>query len=236
MQVKHILTSYTVTPEEFHSWNPSVGLDCQPWYFASYCIITQEKLDTVEPNTASSRSSKVFFTSTKTTASSSLAPSPTTWTGLGCYAQNAKGPVLEEDMSPVGGDASLSIPKCKDSCYRRAYRYAGVREGNQCWCSSYVDGDWAKNQTDCDVPCTGDKATFCGGKGVLSIFKAMENETPDISSTSTGGKAATETPAISSTSTGVQVASATAGAVRNRAFSWLSFSDNIHSPRIHLVE
>jgi hypothetical protein len=36
---------YGITPEEFHSWIPSVGLDCEPWSFQSYCIITQEKID-----------------------------------------------------------------------------------------------------------------------------------------------------------------------------------------------
>jgi hypothetical protein len=112
-------------------------------------------------------------------------------------------------MSPVGGEVSLSIPNCKNSCYGRAYNYAGVQEGNQCWCSSYVGGEWTKNQTDCNVPCTGDKATFCGGKGVLNVFKALENEKPAVSTTETGVVAASV------------AASATAGAVKNRALFWM---------------
>jgi hypothetical protein len=194
------VTQHLVTPEEFHRWNPSVGLDCQPWQWQSYCIITQEKLDKLPTTTASS--SKV---STSTTTVSSLAPSPTAWTPLGCYAENSKRPILEKNMSPVGGDVSLSILNCKSSCYSRAYKYAGVQEGNQCWCSSYVGGEWSKNQTDCNVPCTGDKATFCGGKGVLNVFKALENEKP----------------AVSTTNTGVVATSATAGAVKNRTLPWM---------------
>ncbi|RYP34018.1 hypothetical protein DL766_003176 [Monosporascus sp. MC13-8B] len=62
-------------------------------------------------------------------------------------------------------------------------------EGNQCWCGSYVGGEWANNQTDCNTPCTGDNKTFCGGKGLVNVFKAKENLTPASStSTSTGAK------------------------------------------------
>jgi hypothetical protein len=41
---------FNISPEEFHKWNPSVGLDCEGWAEQSYCIITQEKMDTVPPS------------------------------------------------------------------------------------------------------------------------------------------------------------------------------------------
>ncbi|KAF2677517.1 WSC domain protein [Lentithecium fluviatile CBS 122367] len=157
---------FGITPEEFHSWNPSLGLDCKPWRWQSYCIVTQEKLDKTKPTTTPTTTS-----ATPTTSTSSLGPSPTAWTALGCYTENSKVPLLEKNMSPTGGDPALTIPKCKNSCYRRAYRFAGVQQGNQCWCGTYVGGEWSKNQTDCNTPCTGDKNTFCGGKGFENIFK-----------------------------------------------------------------
>ncbi|KAK7189949.1 WSC domain protein [Paraphaeosphaeria sporulosa] len=165
---EHVRKIHGVTPEEFHAWNPSVGLDCNWQYWQSYCIITQEKIDAL-PKTTST-----IIAPTTTSATASLAPSPTAWDELGCYAENVKVPVLEQNMNP-NGDASLTIPKCKNSCYRRSYQFAGVQQGNQCWCSSYVGGEKARNQTDCNMECTGDKASFCGGKGFLNVFMAQSN-------------------------------------------------------------
>jgi hypothetical protein len=109
----------------------------------------------------------------------------------------------------VNGDASLSVPKCKNSCYSRAHSFAGVQEGNQCWCSSYVGGEWAKNQTDCNVPCTGSKTEFCGGKGVVNVFEALQN-------------AATVVTA-SKTSTSVKAAATSNGAIKNRAVLGMNY-------------
>lgn len=117
-------------------------------------------------------------------------------------------------MNP-NGDANLSIPKCKNSCYRRSYAFAGVQAGNQCWCSSYVGGEWAKNQTDCNVPCTGDKATFCGGKGAVNVFEALENETPSVRVTTTG-----KPTGVASSAMAVVTSN---GAVKNRALFGMDF-------------
>ncbi|RYP66169.1 hypothetical protein DL771_007945 [Monosporascus sp. 5C6A] len=199
---------FGVTPEEFHKWNPSVSLDCEPWQYQSYCIATLEKLN----NTVTTTTSSSTIT-TSTTGVVTPGPSPTFWTDMGCYVEDSKLPILEKNLSPAGGDAALSIPKCKNTCYRRAYGFAGVQEGNQCWCGSYVGGEWASNQTDCNTPCTGDKKTFCGGKGLVNIFKAEENLTPASNTTTSTGKisgidAAAET-IISETSS--------SGAMRNMA-------------------
>ncbi|KAF2809810.1 uncharacterized protein BDZ99DRAFT_499086 [Mytilinidion resinicola] len=199
---------YGITPEEFHKWNPSVGLDCKPWWIhTSYCIVTQERLDN-RPNTTTSSST----TATPTSSTSTLGPSPTAWIAMGCYVEDSKLPILEQNVSPAGGNVSLTVPNCKESCYRRAYGFAGVQAGNQCWCGTYVGGEWASNQTDCNTPCTGDKKTFCGGKGLVNVFQAQENQAP-ASTTGTGTVPAT------STSTAVSIASAskTGGAVRNMA-------------------
>ncbi|KAK4156436.1 hypothetical protein C8A00DRAFT_41115 [Chaetomidium leptoderma] len=157
---------------EFHEWNPSVGLDCTTWDYQSYCVVTQGRLDNDPPPTTTTSTTEV---ATTTTSTSTLPPSPTAWAERGCYGEDPKLPILEQNMSGAGGDASLTIGKCKNSCYRRAYPFAGVPEGNQCWCGSYVGGVWARNQSDCNIPCTGDKTTFCGGKGLLDIFQALEN-------------------------------------------------------------
>jgi hypothetical protein len=197
---------FGITPEVFHEWNPSVNLDCTPWNFQSYCIVTQEKLDQTKPTTSSSTTS----IATTTTSSTTLGPSPTTWTVRGCYVENPDLPVLEQNLNP-SGDESLTIPKCKDDCYRQAFRFVGVKQGNQCWCSSYIGGEWTRNQTDCNTPCTGDKNTICGGKGLLNVFEASGDQIL-ATSTITPSSTSTITPSSTSTSSTIPVASKTSGA------------------------
>jgi hypothetical protein len=113
-------------------------------------------------------------------------------------------------MNP-NGDGSLTIPVCKDTCYRRAYTSAGVQQGNQCWCSIFVGGEWTKNQTECNTPCTGDRNTVCGGDGVFNVFEALANSSPvAISSVSSSGSA-------------VKATAASNGAILNRALFGAGF-------------
>ena len=167
---EYVRDFFGITPDEFHEWNPSVGLDCKPFRESqSYCIITQRKVLAFTSTTTTT-----IQPSTTSESVSSLGPSPTAWKDMGCYAEDAAMPILQQNMNP-NGDASLTIPKCKTVCYSRAFQFAGVQQGDQCWCSSYVGGEWAKNQTDCNSPCSGDKNAICGGKGFLNVFKALEN-------------------------------------------------------------
>jgi hypothetical protein len=217
---------FTITPEQFRKWNPSLGLDCKPWFEdQSYCIVTQERLDNAPKIIASSSTTVV---PTPTSSTTSLAPSPTVWTDIGCYVENPKKPVMDQNLSPEIGD-SLTIPKCKDVCYHRAFEFAAVKEGNQCWCGTYVGAEWTKNQADCNIPCNGDKNTKCGGKDLLNVFKAKENTTPFSGTAGTASSTprpsgtsipvAVTTAAASSSTAGGGVASVsqTAGARRNRA-------------------
>lgn len=190
---EYIRSLFGITPEELHEWNPSVGLDCQPWEYQSYCIVTMEKIN----NTITTTSSPSSTTTVSTSSIVTPGPSPTSWTDMGCYVEDPALPILEENLSPEGGDAALSIPKCENTCYLKAYVFAGVQGGNQCWCGSYVGGEWASNQTGCSTPCTGDSKAFCGGKGLVNVFKAEQNEASTTTTTTT--RASSTTTAAGST-------------------------------------
>lgn len=172
---EYIRDLFKITPEQFSKWNPSVGLDCKPWDVQSYCIVTQERMNEFERTHTPSPTSTTSMTSTTTTtaSTSTLGPSPTAWMALGCYSEGTP-PILSSRMSPEGGDEALTIPKCQDICYRASLRFAGVVHGNECWCSSYVGGERAKNAAECNLPCTGNAKAICGGKNRLNIFRAEE--------------------------------------------------------------
>ncbi|KFY02245.1 hypothetical protein O988_02284 [Pseudogymnoascus sp. VKM F-3808] len=207
---EEVLDFWNITPELFHKWNPAVGLDCKPWEYLSYCVFTKERYD--ELKAKETTTSPISTTATPTTSARTLGPSPTHWEALGCYHQDGQLVILEEMLSPKGGDSALSISKCKNACFSHFYDYTGVRDGNQCWCSSYVAGKWTDNQTDCNVPCSGDDTAFCGGKGVYNVFAAEEN----LESSSTSTTVLSATPS-SGASTTVLSATPSSGAIRNIA-------------------
>ncbi|KAI9158361.1 WSC domain-containing protein [Paramyrothecium foliicola] len=159
---------FNITAEQFSEWNPSVGLDCKPWRWQSYCIVTLERLEGFNQT----QSTTAISPTTTTATTTRTRPSPTSWLDKGCYAESSTKPILEKQMSGPGGNSALTIPKCQHTCYLENRRFAGLQEGNQCWCSNYIFGDWTQNQTACNLPCSGDKESVCGGKGLITIFEA----------------------------------------------------------------
>lgn len=169
---------FKVPPELFNEWNPSVGVDCSNWYtWMSYCVQTWSRWSSMKSRyeATASMSTTASAPATTTTTTSSLAPSPTAWEEAGCFVEHTDEPyILQQNLTPAaGGDAHLSISKCKNSCSRRSYPFAGVKEGNQCWCGTHVLGTFSRNETrDCNVPCSGDSTAICGGNGFINIFRA----------------------------------------------------------------
>ncbi|KAL7801204.1 hypothetical protein V8C43DRAFT_185371 [Trichoderma afarasin] len=219
---EYVRDMFKISPEDFHTWNPSVGLDCKPWNFQSYCILTKERW----PSFTSTRSvsmSKTTFTSTSTSASSHV-PSPTAWEALGCYTDDVPDlPVLEYKYSKDGGDPALKISSCQSTCWaasrKRDVLYAGVKEGNQCWCGSFVGGETSRNQTDCNIPCSGDKTQICGGKGRINVFAPITTSQPSFMFPTTTSVSTTATTAKSSSTSTSTTATATStlGTVVNTA-------------------
>ncbi|KFY45454.1 hypothetical protein V494_00950 [Pseudogymnoascus sp. VKM F-4513 (FW-928)] len=160
---------FGIPPEMFHKWNPRVGLDCKPWEKMSYCIVTQERID----DTAKTATT----TAPTPTTTINTAPSPTSWAALGCYTGYVSNQDYEVFLSTVFGDDDLTIPKCKNDCYLRSYKFAAVQAGNSCMCGRDVDGEWP-DQTECNIPCSGDKDTVCGGRGLANVFRAENNTAP----------------------------------------------------------
>ncbi|KFA53908.1 hypothetical protein S40285_09191 [Stachybotrys chlorohalonatus IBT 40285] len=174
---------WNITALEFSRWNPSVGQNCQPWIAASYCVAPLERV----PSSATTSQTTTTTKTTATTSTHTLGPSPISWTARGCYLDGvANEPVLERRISSQGGDAALTITKCKDSCYKSFFVFAGVRAGNECHCGSYVAGEWALNATECNAPCSGNRTETCGGTGRLNVFKALESEAIPTTSSRTG--------------------------------------------------
>ncbi|KAI0542596.1 hypothetical protein GGR58DRAFT_452881 [Xylaria digitata] len=206
-----IRSLFNISPQDFHTWNPSVGSDCKPWEYQSYCILTKERLASL---TSTKTTAAVTTTTTTSTTSTTHTPSPTAWNALGCYTDDdARFPVLEKQVRSA--DSALTIPSCEDACWKASngtVLYAGVKQGNQCWCSSFVGGQTARNEADCNTPCSGDEAAICGGTNRINVFEPVTTKsTPTSVSTSTRS---TET--VESTTTAIHTTTLTSGASKGR--------------------
>lgn len=215
---EYIRDMFKISPQDFHTWNPSVGLDCKPWNLQSYCILTKERW-------ASFTSTMTVSTSKATSTSTSVSthvPSLTAWKALGCYTDDDPAwPVLEKAYSKEGGDPALKISSCQSTCWAASLKhtvlYAGVKEGNQCWCGSFVAGQTSRNQTDCNLPCSGDKTQICGGKGRLNVFAPATTGQPSSSTTRSDSTTATTAKSSSTSKSTTATAKTTLGNVVNPA-------------------
>ncbi|RSL46758.1 hypothetical protein CEP54_013692 [Fusarium duplospermum] len=227
---------FGVTPEEFTAWNPSVGLDCKPWRYQSYCIVTKERLATAPPKRTTTEPTITIILTPSTTT---LGAPPAAWTHLGCYIDtDATSPVLEKRVSKEGGDATLTIQKCEDTCYRAQFEFAGVKEGNECWCGSFVEGERTRNETDCNTPCSGDKTKMCGGKDLVNVSAPDwegTSETNEETSTDADVTTKVESDVVSGSTeegTVVSAASSASGAMKYRpVFQWWALNNGRNSEK-----
>ncbi|KAJ0426762.1 hypothetical protein BJY00DRAFT_270962 [Aspergillus carlsbadensis] len=129
---------------------------------------------------------------------------------------------MEERVSGAAGDAALTIAGCGNQCYRAAYKFAGVKAGNECWCSPFVGGERARDQSDCNLPCSGAKDEICGGRDTVNVFEPVqgldENDDEDEPVTSsTSSPDATSTPTAASGAASEEQGSVEDGSVESKA-------------------
>ena len=87
-----------------------------------------------------------------------------------CFEDPRGGRVLPH--GPWTGD--MTIDKCKKRCtgewYSTPYKYAGVEFAKECWCGNDRPTLPAPD-TDCSLPCTGDKSEICGGGHRINVYQ-----------------------------------------------------------------
>ena len=78
-------------------------------------------------------------------------------------------------------DKDLTLEKCKDFCFGRNYKFAGVEEDN-CYCGNEIWPLIEKPSSECDVRCSGDKSQVCGGKCRVNVYQNVWCSTLDLMS------------------------------------------------------
>jgi len=127
---------------------------------------------TQTPSTWGGGGPTATITASATASGASGSAHPTKWIPLGCYKQDPTKPILKKIP---GSDTFMSIGLCTDRCASERYTYAGLHNGNECWCGNDVGGNSANpNEADCNIPCPGYALDKCGGPKALSVYMAQK--------------------------------------------------------------
>lgn len=92
-------------------------------------------------------------------------------TYVGCFADDSRERSLK---GTVFYDLrKMTVAHCQEACAERAYIYAGLEYGSECYCGNKLSLTKAR-QEDCNSECKGEKGTICGGVSRLSVYRLEE--------------------------------------------------------------
>eukprot|EP01064_Diplonema_japonicum_P016060 TRINITY_DN24084_c0_g1_i1.p1 TRINITY_DN24084_c0_g1~~TRINITY_DN24084_c0_g1_i1.p1 ORF type:complete len:652 (+),score=56.36 TRINITY_DN24084_c0_g1_i1:51-2006(+) len=78
---------------------------------------------------------------------------------VGCFKVQTKSRVLTTLAFQSQGN---TVEECTSVCRWNNFKYAGLENGNECWCGNSMAGAVRTTVTDCDRPCPGDGTQWCG--------------------------------------------------------------------------
>ncbi|KAK0719031.1 WSC domain-containing protein [Apiosordaria backusii] len=68
--------------------------------------------------------------------------------------------------------AAMTTQRCADYCLNSGFTWFGLQYMAECFCGPELDAlSTQLNDTDCDLPCTGDAGEVCGGSSKLSVYQ-----------------------------------------------------------------
>ncbi|WWD01106.1 hypothetical protein V866_008044 [Kwoniella sp. B9012] len=115
---------------------------------------------------------------------------PDDWTYFGCVPNNNGMPALNTTYATSD---ELTPVLCITACAASQYHYAGLQNGNACFCgSTMTTPSISSSSSSCNMNCTGDPSgsSKCGGSSSMSFYhlKSIDpnsSPSPNTSSTST---------------------------------------------------
>ncbi|CAG8976444.1 hypothetical protein HYALB_00008033 [Hymenoscyphus albidus] len=97
---------------------------------------------------------------------------PGSWVYQGCWSDNMDGRALLWQSILTTNNTATS---CLNLCHDYGYMAAGLQYGDECMCGDHqkaIDaGSTQQPETDCQVPCSGDRTYYCGGGSRNSYYR-----------------------------------------------------------------
>ncbi|XP_009081051.1 PREDICTED: WSC domain-containing protein 1-like, partial [Acanthisitta chloris] len=92
-------------------------------------------------------------------------------TYMGCFTDDSRERTLK---GAVFYDLrKMTVAHCQEACAERAYSYAGLAFGAECYCGNLLP-DGAAKPEECNSECKGEKGSLCGGVNRLSVYRVEE--------------------------------------------------------------
>ncbi|NWU45415.1 WSCD1 protein, partial [Hylia prasina] len=92
-------------------------------------------------------------------------------TYMGCFTHDSRERTLK---GAVFYDLrKMTVAHCQEACAERAYSYAGLAYGAECYCGNTLPAAAAKPE-ECNLECKGQKGSVCGGVNRLSVYGVEE--------------------------------------------------------------
>ncbi|CAG2201459.1 unnamed protein product [Mytilus edulis] len=85
---------------------------------------------------------------------------------IGCYQDHSKRILPKAVLK----DKSMTVQKCRQCCGKKGFKYAGVEYGIECFCGDVLRKNKKRKESDCKMPCSGNKQQICGGTWRISIY------------------------------------------------------------------
>lgn len=123
------------------------------------------------PAVSLSTSTPLPVPTTPTTTLSTVTPTPTSttgWAALGCAVDSGGRPLTGFSQANI---ADLTPESCQKTCTGRGFAYAGVENGDECYCGSSLAGTVKWDSSLCKSPCAGNSAAMCGGMWAMQIYQ-----------------------------------------------------------------
>ncbi|KAK0715595.1 WSC domain-containing protein [Lasiosphaeris hirsuta] len=126
---------------------------------------------------------------------------PASWSPVGCFFDPVN-PRALPDRQEISG--RVSVANCLAACSGSAY--AGVENGQECYCGTSLDGVQQAPNAECNMLCVGDSRVLCGGNARLNIYghvpvSSSSSSTFPASSTSSTSSSSSTKSTSTSTST-----------------------------------
>ncbi|NWW34112.1 WSCD1 protein, partial [Panurus biarmicus] len=92
-------------------------------------------------------------------------------TYMGCFTHDSRERTLK---GAVFYDLrKMTVAHCQEACAERAYSYAGLASGAECFCGNTLPAA-AASPEECNMECRGQRGSVCGGVNRLSVYSGEQ--------------------------------------------------------------
>ncbi|KAL2155766.1 hypothetical protein VTH82DRAFT_508 [Thermothelomyces myriococcoides] len=90
----------------------------------------------------------------------------------GCWSEVEGGGTRALAGASAFSLSAMTVPACGDYCLNSGFLWFGLEYGAECYCGEELHvNSTSVAEADCNMPCSGDAETACGGSNRLSVYQ-----------------------------------------------------------------